>query len=40
MLYWFDGTSTPINGFDITDAFFKSGINSATLMTLDYWDQL
>jgi len=40
ILHWRTGNPTHIEGYDIADAFRRSGYGAGALAALDYWEEV
>lgn len=39
-LYWLDGKTEIIEGYDVVDAFNRAGIGRGALPVLDYYEEI
>lgn len=39
-LYWLDGKTEIIEGYDVADAFNRAGIGCGALSVLDYYEEI
>ena len=39
-LYWLDGTTEIVEGYDIADAFRRAGYGEGAIVILDYYEHI